>query len=67
MTQDRGKPLCCRWVEEKLNEFHATPWGHHFKNARKEVLLGVRAILDRRIEAVDRLGEVREPQKIEVE
>ena len=61
------KPRCCDWVEGHLNRFYSTPWGGHFKNARKEVLLGIRALIDRKIEWIDSLGGDAEPRKIEVE
>ena len=57
--------LC--WLTDQVHRFYATPWGQHFKTARKETLLGVRALLDRGIEHVDSLGKVEEPEKIEVE
>lgn len=64
------KPPCpsgLRWVNQRIDRFYATPWGHHFRNARKEVLLGMRALLDRKIEWLDSLGQTSEAQKIEVD
>jgi hypothetical protein len=52
---------------DHVDRFYATPWGQHFKNARKETLLGIRALIDRKIERLESLGNVQEPQKIEVE
>jgi hypothetical protein len=64
------KPPCpsgTRWIKHRVDRFYATPWGQHFKNARKELLLGVRSLLDRRIEWLDSLGQTADAQKIEVE
>ena len=67
MPQETPRPPACRWMHDRVNRFHATPGGEHFKNARKEMLLGLRALLDARIERVERLGHVSEAKKIEVE
>lgn len=57
----------CRWMEERLDRFYSTPWGQHLRNARKEMLLAIRALIDRKIEWLDTLGQGTEPRKIEVE
>jgi hypothetical protein len=67
MPVARGPLPACEWVMDQVDRFYATPWGQHFKNARKEMLLGIRALLDRKIERLDSLGQPREAQKIEVE
>lgn len=67
MSEQPPTPSGIRWVKQRIDRFYATPWGQHFKNARKELLLGVRALLDKKIELVDSLGEAAEAQKIEVE
>ena len=67
MPHTRGTLPGCQWLKDQANRFYATPWGQHFKQARKEMLLGVRALIDRKIERVDSLGHAEEPQKIEVE
>jgi hypothetical protein len=58
---------CCQWLTDRKERFYATPWGQHFRNARKEFLLGVRALIDRKIECVDSLGRSAEVHKVEVE
>jgi hypothetical protein len=67
MPTVRGPLPACHWLMDCVGRFYATPWGQHFKNARKEMLLGVRALIDRKIEVLDSLGQPQEPQKIEVE
>ena len=67
MSEKPPYPSPAQWVNQRVNRFCATPWGQHFKNARKEMLLGVRALLDRKIEWLDSLGETPDVQKIEVE
>jgi len=67
MSEGRTIPFVCQLVEDRVAKFYSTPWGQHFKGARKEMLLGIRALLDRRIERLDTLGTVEEPEKIEVE
>ncbi len=67
MSEKPPAPSACRWLKQRVDRFYATPWGGHFKNARKEMLLGVRALLDERIEWLDSLGQASEAQKIEVE
>jgi hypothetical protein len=67
MSHPRCSLPSCQWFAQHVNRFYATPWGQHFKSARKEMLLGVRALIDRKIEMVDSLGHTEEPQKIEVE
>ncbi|MBM3497574.1 MAG: hypothetical protein FJX74_02780 [Armatimonadetes bacterium] len=57
----------CGWLEGRLDRFYSTPWGGHLKNARKEMLLAARALIDDRLEWLDRLGHDSEPRKIEVE
>lgn len=67
MSEKPPTPSCLRWIRQRVDRFYATPHGQHFKNARKELLLGVRALLDERIEWLDSLGQATEAQKIEVE
>ncbi len=55
-------------IEERLGAFYSTPHGRHFRNARREVLLGLRTLLDRHIEWLDSLGQPEEePHHVEVE
>ncbi len=67
MPTVRGPLPACQWLMDHVDRFYATPWGQHFKSARKEMLLGIRALIDRKIERIDSLGRTSEPQKIEVE
>ncbi|MGQ9731189.1 MAG: hypothetical protein ACUVX8_07920 [Candidatus Zipacnadales bacterium] len=66
MTEEHRQGLC-RWRDEMLGRFYSTPWGQHLKEARKEILLAVRAIIDHKIEWLDTLGKESEPRKIEVQ
>ena len=61
-----GTPKRC-WIEDCARRFYSTPWGRHFRNARREMLLGVRAVVDRGIERLDNLAEAPKAEKIEVE
>jgi len=54
-------------VHDHLNRFYSTPCGRHLKNARKEMLLAARALIDRKIEWLDSMGQEAEPRKIEVQ
>ena len=67
MTEETKRPATCCWVEERVREIQATPWAGHFRNARKEVLLGIRALIDTSIERIDQTGEPTGAEKIEVE
>lgn len=67
MPEKPPAPSCVRWIKQRIDRFYGTPHGQHFKNARKELLLGVRALLDQRIEWLDSLGQASDAQKIEVE
>jgi hypothetical protein len=67
MAEETKRPATCRWVEERIREIGATSWATHFRNAHKEVLLGIRALIDTRIDRIDRFGEAAGPEKIEVE
>jgi hypothetical protein len=66
MTEDKRNGVC-GWLEGQANRFYSTPWGGHLKNARKEMLLAARALIDDRIAWLDRLGHDAEPRKIEVD
>ena len=58
----------CQAVEDRLGAFYSTPHGQHFRNARREMLLGVRALIDRRLEWLEGLGHTdTEPHHVEVE
>ncbi|HJN18918.1 MAG TPA: hypothetical protein QGH10_25685 [Armatimonadota bacterium] len=67
MAEERKQPGACCWVEDRVREIQATPWAAHFRNARKETLLGIRALIDGCIERIDEVGQPTGPEKIEVE
>lgn len=50
-----------------LDELGRTVWGRHLLNARKEVLLAVRAMVDQRIERIERATQKSEAKRIEVQ
>ncbi|MBM3475794.1 MAG: hypothetical protein FJX75_21210 [Armatimonadetes bacterium] len=66
MEEERKMGLCS-WLHERMDRFYSTPWGQHLKNARKEMLLAARAVIDHKIEWLDSVGHGTEPRKIEVE
>jgi hypothetical protein len=66
MSEDKRENVRC-WFEGRLSRFYATPWGGHLKNARKEMLLAARSLIDHKLEWLDTLGQDAEPRKIEVE
>jgi dihydropteroate synthase len=66
MSEDT-KTGVCGWVHERMDRFYSTPWGQHLRNARKEMLLAAKAMIDHKIEWLDTLGQESEPRKIEVE
>ena len=67
MSVPKAPHACCDWVAGRVDRFYGTPWGQHFKNARKEMLLGFRALIDRKIERLESLGKPADVQTIEVE
>lgn len=66
MTEER-RIGPCQWIRDWHDRFYSTPWGQHLRNARKEMLLAVRALIDHKIEWLDTLGQGSEPRKIDVE
>jgi len=55
-------------VEDRMGAFYSTPHGQHFRNARREMLLAVRALVDQRLQWLDSLGQTdTEPHHVEVE
>jgi hypothetical protein len=66
MSEDT-KTAFCSWMHERMDRFYSTPWGQHLRNARKEMLLAAKAVIDHKIEWLDTLGQESEPRKIEVE
>jgi len=64
---EEARPATGCWVHKRVARFYSTPWGQHVRNARKEMLLAARALIDRKIEWLDSIGHEAEPRKIEVE
>ena len=67
MTEETKQPTACCWVEERVREIRATPWAAHFRSARKEALLGIRALIDTCIDRIDQVDQPTGPERIEVE
>ncbi len=61
----RERPICpFAYLLERLA---SSECGKHLLFAKKEILLGIRAILDKKIEEIDRLtAKKEEPKKVEI-
>ena len=63
---DENERSCCYWVD-CLHDFWRSPVGRHLVNARKELLLAMRASIDRRIDRLEKLLEDDEAKRVPVE
>ncbi len=60
-------PWCLRTLEVKVKNFLLTEAGRHLLNSRKELLLAIRALIDQKIDWVDRLGREPAGKNVKVE